>query len=299
MSGNRAAMTGSLLVYPLSLIAAALLATGSVLQQRAAAQAPHELELRLALLKWLIQRPLWLTGSAAGTVGQLLSILALNFGPLALVQPLLVVQLLFALPVAAALQRARVPARDWVGGSVAAIGLAVFLAVGRPTQAQAGEPGHVTWLATGAILIGLSALLVGGGRRVRATRQAGMLGAAAGLLFALQAALAQTSFARLDRVGLAGTLASWLPYATTVVAIAGVLLLQTAYELAPLLSSYPVVSAVTPLASIAVGVTALGGSIRLSPGPLAAEVVGLVLMTAGVGLMATSPLIARLPERIR
>lgn len=286
-------MTDTVVVYPLSLLAAALLAAGSVLQQRAAAGAPHELELRLALLKWLIQRPLWLAGSAAGTVGQLLSILALNYGTLALVQPLLVVQLLFALPIAAALQQARVPARDWFGGSATAIGLAIFLAVGQPTQAHAQEPGAVTWLLTAGLLVAVTAGLVAAGRHVRATRQAAMLGAAAGLLFALQAALAQTSFARLDRIGLAGTLRSWLPYATAVVAIAAVVLLQTAYELAPLLSSYPVVSAVTPLASILVAVTALDGRIRLASGALAAEMGGLVLMTAGVATMATSHLIAR------
>ena len=286
-------MTTTVLVYVVSLAAAALLATGSVVQQRVAADAPAALELRLGLIGWLLRRPLWLAGAVVGTAGQLLSVLALAFGSVALVQPLLVVQLLVALPIAARVDRVVIPARDWVGAALTAAGLALFLAVGRPTTGDSVEPSAATWLLTAGVTVGVAAVLAGVGRRLRGDRESTALAAAAGLVFALQAALASTAFVVLDRRGLGGALLSWLPYATAVAAVVGVVLLQSAYAAGSLLASYPVSTAVTPLASVAVGVLALDGRLAGDPLGVAAELVGLAVMTAGVRTLATSTLVTR------
>lgn len=286
-------MTRNGLVYLISLVSAAMLATGSVVQQRVAAQAPAELELRLRLLLWLVRRPMWLFGAVVGTVGQLLSVLALAFGSIVLVQPLLVVQLLFALPVAARVDRVRIPGRDWVGAAATTAGLVVFLAVGNPSTGGSVEPGALSWIGTAVLSGVVAAALIGASRRLHPTGAGAALASAAGIAFALQAALAQTAFVHLDRVGLGATVVSWLPYTTAAVAILGQVLVQSAYKVGPLLASYPVVSAVTPLASIALGVWVLGGDLRRTPGALAAEALGLLVMTAGIVVMARSPLVSR------
>ena len=92
-------------VYVLSILAALCFGAGSVVQQRAASEAPPEDVLSWRLLLWLVHRPLWLAGVAFALVGNLFAANALGRGSIALVEPLFVVRLLFALPLAAAWMR--------------------------------------------------------------------------------------------------------------------------------------------------------------------------------------------------
>lgn len=73
-----------------ALTAGASFALASVWQQRAAASAPMELALAPRLLLLLARQPLWLAGLGAGMASFGLQVLALAFGPLTLVQPLIV-----------------------------------------------------------------------------------------------------------------------------------------------------------------------------------------------------------------
>ena len=57
------------------------------------------------LLRRLLHSPLWLVGWATNMIGFLVQAAALHFGSVALVQPLLVTQLLFALPLASVWRR--------------------------------------------------------------------------------------------------------------------------------------------------------------------------------------------------
>ena len=103
--------------------------------------------------------------------------------------------------------------------------------------------------------------------------------AGAGLLFALQAALTSTAVHQLNHP--AALLSSWYPYAVVAVALTATLFVQSAYELAPLPSSFPAQVTAEPLCGIALGVGVLAGTIRLGPLPLAGEVVGLLGMLGG------------------
>ena len=88
-------------------------AVSSVLQQRGASRAPKGSGLHLGLLVTLMGRPMWLAGllAAVGTVA--LQALALASGPLALVQPLLVSAVLFALPASVLLEKRRPSLVEW------------------------------------------------------------------------------------------------------------------------------------------------------------------------------------------
>lgn len=67
-------------VYVLALVASAFFAAGSVIQQRAASHAPPEKVLSFTLVIWLARRPLWLSGIALSTVGNVASAIALGAG---------------------------------------------------------------------------------------------------------------------------------------------------------------------------------------------------------------------------
>lgn len=279
------------MVYVLALGAALLFAVGSVVQQRSASEAPPNFSLSLRLLLWLVRKPLWLVGVGTAIVGNVLSGSALALGSVALVQPLLVTRLLFALPLAAALVRQRIPNRDLLGAAAAAIGLGTFVVAGHPQQLAQASPSALTWgLAIGS-LGALTIVLVVIAKSLRPARQAPVLGVGAGLLFGLQAGLMQTAVHHFTDGGVSGVLLTWSTYAVIVTAVAATLLAQSAYEMAPLTSSYPALAAVEPLAGIGIGVGVLSGSLRMSAGYLAAEVVGLAVMTVGTVLLANSSLV--------
>lgn len=281
----------TVLVYVLALCAALLFGVGSVVQQRVAFDAPPGKTLRPSLLLWLVRQPAWLIGVGTAFVGNGFSAAALGMGTVALVQPLLVVRLLFALPLAAAWVRQRLSLRDWLGAAATAGGLAVFLAVGRPQEGAREAGGLFSWLFTGIAIAALTVFLVGMARKLSPAHEAPMLGAGAGMLFGLQSGLTHTAIVTLTDSGLGAMLLNPATYAVAVTAILGTLLAQSAYEMAPLQSSYPALAAIEPLAGIGVGVGVLGASISLGTVPLALEIGGLVVMTLGIFLLATSPLV--------
>ena len=53
------------------------------------------------LLRHLVGRPVWLVGQMMGTVALVMHAMALHFGPIALVQPLVISGIVLAVPVRA------------------------------------------------------------------------------------------------------------------------------------------------------------------------------------------------------
>lgn len=278
-------------VYVLAIAAGLLFGIGSVVQQRVAFVAPPGKSLRPSLLLWLVRQPLWLVGVGTAVVGNLFSGAALGLGSVALVQPLLVSRLLFAVPLSAVWARQRLHLRDWLGLLATAGGLATFVVVAAPDPGDRAEPSNLEWL----LVAGLIGLITGGlvlvARRLAPTREAPVLGLGAGMLFALQAGLMHTAVRTFIDDGLVAMLLSWTPYAVAIAAIVGTLLAQSAYEMAPLASSYPALAAIEPLAGIGIGVGILGTVLTVGALPTAIYVLALAVMTYGIYLLTTSPLV--------
>jgi drug/metabolite transporter (DMT)-like permease len=278
-------------VYLLALGAAMLFGLGSVVQQRVASDAPPGKTLKISLLLWLVRRPTWLAGVGAGAVGTVLSGTALSMGSVALVQPLLVTGLLFALPLSAAWRRQRLAGRDWLGALATAGGLAAFVAAGRPEPGTQVPPPQWHWLVTIAAIAALTGGLLVLGRKFGPVRRAPLLGAGAGMIFGLQGGFTQTTAHLAAGAGISSVLLHWPAYAVAVTALSGTLLAQSAYEMAPLAASLPALSAIQPITGIGVGVGVLGGEIVLDALPFGIEMAGLAVMTGGIWLLATSPLV--------
>lgn len=279
------------MVYVLSIAAALLFAVGSVVQQRAAAQAPPEKALSFGLLLYLVRQRVWLAGFVSSLVGNIIASAALGMGGVALVQPLFTVRLLFALPMAAAVAKLRIPRRDWFGAVATAAGLAAFVAVGRPGR---GHPLHAAgwdWLGAVVGVAVVVAALVALSRRLNAARAATVLGVSAGLLFGLQSSLTETAVRYLRTDGFLHTFLHWQPYVLVAAAIVGAMLIQSAYEMAPLPASFPTLVTAEPMTGLIIGVLVLHGTLHVGPGALVAEVAGLLVMVAGVAVLATSSVV--------
>jgi len=276
-------------VFILAIGAALLLGVGSAVQQRVAFQAPDGLALRVGLLWHLARQRLWLLGLSATLLGGLLSGAALGRGSVVLVQPVLVLRLLFALSASALWSRRPLRRRDWGVALAVTMGMVAFIVAGRPgTGNPEGVPAW-DWAVAAAGIGTLTLLLVRSARRLRPAQEAPMLAIGAGMLYGLQSALTQSAVHRLSTHGLLGLLTSWQPYTVFMIGLIGTLLAQSAFDLAPLSVSYPPLAAAEPLSGIAIGIGVLGGTLRLTPGALAVEVAGLIVMTFAVYLLAASP----------
>lgn len=274
----------------LGLAAALLLGLGFVLQQRVARTLPHIDTLTPRLFVDLIGEPVWLLGIASMVGGQVLGAVALGHGDISLVEPLLTTNLLFALLLARVLSAQRLGAREWSGAVLLVAGAVAFIVAARPrATARSGDALTSGYFLAGVLVAAACAALLA--RRLLGTSRAVLLAGAAGLLFGTQDGFTREGML-LMRSGLPRLLTSWPGYAVVVVAVTGLLLVQSAFEAAPLRASLPVLTAVEPLTGIVYGIGVFGEHIRLGAGWLLIEVTGLVAMLAGITLVARSPMIS-------
>lgn len=275
-------------VFLLAVGAACCLGLGFVLQQHAAQRAPRSDLLHWRLLLDLMRMPEWLLGTTFMVSGLALSALALDKGEVSLVEPLLATNLIFAMALSRILTRQSLGRSGWAGVALLAAGVTMFIVAGRPTGggAEAGALRH--WLVVG-VVVALTLLLVSTARRMPLFEEATLLALAAGLLYGLQDALTRTTAQRLDTAGVGEVLRTWEPYAVVASGIVGLLLVQSAFEAAPLRMSLPALTAAQPLAGIACAVGFLGDQLRVTPAALAWQATGLVCIVVGVIVIGRHP----------
>lgn len=277
-------------VILLALGAACCLGLGFVFQQAAAQHAPMRDYLSLRLLLDLVRMPVWLAGIGLMVVGMALGAVALGMGDITLVEPLLATNLLFAMALSRRLTRQRLGRTGWAGLWLLAGGVTAFIVAGRP-QGGTRSPDHLwQWLIMGMVL-GTALLLaaVAKRERVHVSLEAALLGIAAGLIYGLQDALTRISGDHFEKGGWQALLTSWQPYAIVVLGVTALVMVQSAFESAPLRLSLPALTAAQPLAGIACGVGFLGDRLQVTPGALAWEVSGIVAVVAGIVLIGTHP----------
>ena len=88
-------------------------------------------------------------------------------------------------------------------------------------------------------------------------------------------------------------LTSRAAYSLIAVALVGLWLVQSAFNIAPLHTSLPGITAAEPVAGIVLGMVVFGDSIRVSPGLILLEASGLIALLIGVILVARSPALSR------
>ncbi len=272
----------------LSVVAALLYAVASVLQHRAAVEAPAHHSLRPGLLAHLVAQPWWVAGVAADLAAFAVQFLALGHGPLVIVQPVLVSGLLFALPLGAAVSGARIRATElWASAAVVA-GLAVLLLSASPDRGRFSATGR-GWVLLMVLTVVPAALFSLAGVRWRAAR-AGLLATAAGVIYGLTAALAKTT-AHLLGVGIGDVLRSWELWALIPAGLLGMVVCQSAFQAGPLRASLPALTAVDPVVSILIGILAFHEHVSQDALRVVLEAAGTAVMVAGVVVLGRSPLV--------
>lgn len=267
---------------PAAVAAAAAFGSAGVLQHRATHETKQRKPLQPGLLVDLIRLPAFRWSVVLGGLGFVFQVTGLRFGPLILVQPLLVTGVLFYLVLASALGHRRPDRWLMLGALTALAGLAAFLVVARPVGGgQRFANGQALPLGIGLVVV-VAACIVAATlvpSEIRSLPLAVATAVCYGVTAGLVRSLTGLSFG-------ADLFTHWELYAVAVVGPAGFLLNQNAYQSGSVGSvALATITVGDPLVAIGIGVVWLGESIASDAWSIVGEVLALAVMAGGVLLL--------------
>jgi uncharacterized membrane protein len=277
-------------VYTLALIAALANALTSVFQRIGVEDAPENATLRLSLIRHALHRGIWLLGFALMLVSFVVQAIALHFGRLSQVQPILTIELVFLAAILAFWFGFRMGRREWLGSLAVTAGLAGFLYFAHPQYGMLPPPVWRWAIAAAACVIVIATAVVLALRGPRWWRAA-MFGTAAAISYAFTAACTKvvSDYAAADWTQL---YRHWQTYALALFGVLAVFLTQNAMHAGPIVASQSTLVLVDPLASILIGISLFGDDLATTGSALPLEAISLLVAFAGAFALAHSPLIS-------
>jgi hypothetical protein len=289
-----------------ALLTAGSNACAAVLQRRAATQVPSDRSMHVSLIGDLVRRRVWLAGIGMVIVAAVAQAAALATGPIALVQPIFIIELPITLVLAALANHNRTALRTlpWAAIATTTVALGAGLAVAQPSGATDAAQ-DTSWVIALVATAGFEAVLIILATGTRGEPRAALLGLAAACGYALTAALMKNAMSDLNE-GAVQFFTSWHIYGVAVAGVGALFLLQNALQAGSLVASQPMLTVGDALISISYGVTlfseelragwwlipqvvALGfiifGCIQIAKSPLASEASGLATETAPTVLL--------------
>jgi drug/metabolite transporter (DMT)-like permease len=263
--------------------AALVFGAASVAEQRSTKRVKTRRALSPRILLDLVRQPLWVAAIGGTLFGFALQVTALRFGPLALVEPILVVALIFAVLINAYLRRIWDP--QIIGGVIVCVaGIVGFLTIANPSPGTS-QVGFFTILPLGAGLAGgVMGCLAVAKRHPQLRPLAFAL--ACGICYGVAAFLVKLVVSDLSG-GVPTMLTDWPIYALAIVGPAGFILNEDAYQqgtlIAPVLA---IITACDPVISIALGAVWLNEKLSSSPLGIAGEILSLIVMITGIVVIA-------------
>ena len=251
----------------------------SVLQRMAAATAPESHALHLSLFGYLIRRKVWLVGIGMVVLAALCQAIALATGPVALVQPIFIIELPFTLLVASRVNRRRLPRMTWWAVGLVTASLGIGLAAAAPSGGSDTASTKV-WVTALIVTAVFEAVVITVGVRARGNARGAALGLAAACGYALTATLMKTAVAALPH-GAAAFFGTWQLYATAAAGVGALFLLQNGLQAGMLVAVQPPLTLGDALISVSYGVTIYGENIRTGGWLLVVQIAALIAVTLG------------------
>lgn len=280
-----------LIAVPAAVASAASIGLASAVQHRATKLVPKAGILQPGLLVNLIRQPLWLVGIAAILLGLVLQLVALAFGPLIMVQPLLVTAILFGAWFSALLTGQGVDRVIVLGSSACVVGLAAFLLLARPTGTSEEIARGATLLPLVIVFGGivLACLLVAAHfkGRFKGVVRVGALAVATGVLYGVTAAMMKIVTSQFRSGGLDEPFRHPALYAVCILGPMGFLLSQNTFQQSTLVApALAVMTIVDPIVGVVIGVAWLGEQIDGTPWAVAGQLLSGLVLAGGVALLA-------------
>jgi drug/metabolite transporter (DMT)-like permease len=262
-----------------ALLTALFNGTASVLQRLAAEDAPQSRALHLSLFAYLIKRKVWLAGIGMVILAAVCQAIALDTGPVALVQPIFIIELPFTLLVASRVNHRRLPRLTWYAVGLVTVSLGAGLAAAAPS----GGTDHAStkvWVTALIVTGAFEAVVISAGARARGNARAAAFGLAAACGYALTATLLKSAVSALPR-GAGAFFGSWQLYATAVAGVGALFLLQNGLQAGSLVAVQPPLTLGDALISSSFGVTVYGENVQTGGWLLVVEIAAVIAVTIG------------------
>ena len=254
----------NVLAVVFALASALTIAWGTVVRHRIAEEAPDTSGgIRDSPILRVIRRPLWWAGLSTAFLGYAFQVVALGFGTLLIVQPILCLSLMFTLPLSSIYQKQRISGVELFWAFVLSAAVAVIVILGNPAPGDL-QPTLRRWIP--ALLIGGAALFALD--RFAYTRlrheKAFLLGIVTGAIFGYVAVLSKATVNLFMDGGLHGLVFNWEGYALIGMATLGTIVQQSSFNAAALKHSLPAMTVAEPFVAFALGYAVLGERFQVS-----------------------------------
>lgn len=240
-------------------------------------QAQHERQ-RSAGAIGAVKRPTWWLSLSLAWVAYGFQAVALAFGTLLVVQPVLVLSLLLTLLLSARVEHRRMELDETFWATVLTVAVGVLVVLGRP-EPGSREASISEWLV--ALGAGMAAMAVTAfvAKRQTSVMRAFLLGAICGAIFGYLAVFSKTAVDAFVRGGIVELVTTWPLYALIAAAVVGTIVQQYAFAAGDLSRSLPAMKIFEPLLAYSLGMTLLGETFTVT------TVWGWVLMALAVVAM--------------
>mgnify|MGYP006897781532 CR=1 FL=1 len=204
-----------------------------------------------------IRRPTWWLSLSLAWVAYGFQAVALAFGTLLVVQPVLVLSLLLTLLLSARVEHRRMDIDETFWATVLTVAVGVLVVLGRP-EPGTREPRISEWLI--ALGAGIAVMAVTGcaAKRQGSAMRAFLLGAMCGAIFGYLAVFSKTAVDAFVRGGVVELVTTWPLYALLAAAVVGTIVQQYAFGAGNLSQSLPAMKIFEPLLAYSLGMTLLG-----------------------------------------
>lgn len=249
-------MHNQLLAVMLGLGSALSIAWGTVIRHRLADELPDDAGTMSGVWS-VVSRPMWWAGVLLALAGYGLQIGALAFGTLLLVQPLLVMSLMFTLPLAAKFAGRRISKSETAWAVLLTIAVGVLVMLGRPLPGDP-QPPLSRWipaLAVGAVVF---AVMYHAAGTLLRSEKALVLGLATGWLYGFVAVLSKAVVDIWVHGDLGEFVRSWELWSLLALALVGVAVQQASFNAGALRNSLPAMTCAEPVVAFALGYAVLG-----------------------------------------
>lgn len=274
-------MHSNLLAVIFALASALTIAWGTVVRHRIAREAALDGTLKGSPLINAITRPLWWAGTGTALLGYVFQIIALAFGTLLIVQPILVLSLMFTLPLAARSDGRKLRPHEVFWSAVLTIAVAVLVILGDPAPGDPDPPtGRWVWAIVAGV-VGLGALSLAADA-LRGASRALILGVVTGMTFGYVAVLSKAFVDIAVNEGALSLLWSWETYALIAGATLGTAIQQYSFNAGALRHSLPAMTVSEPIAAFTLGYAVLREEFQV------ASVAGWLAMGVAVVAMAAA-----------
>ncbi len=278
-------MLDNVIAVGFALASAIVIAWGTVVRHRIVLDASHR-----SVLQTAVTTPLWWVGTLAAVVAYGLQLIALAFGTLLVVQPVLMLSLMFTLPLAAWYSKRPMPRYEVFWSVALTVAVAILVVYGRPRAGNPAPEWSQWWPAFLLGLLVLIGLFITAVARPRAAALA--LGTACGVIYGYVALVAKALVGVVGAAGLGGALTSWQLYMLVFLAGAGTVVQQYSFHAGSLSSSLPAMTIMEPIVAFGLGYWVLGEQFGVS------SALGWTVMAGALAVMVTATLVlSRAPAR--